>query len=132
VRLVAVGLLITIKPPCLHKFVSLQTCYAATQSRFLDNITKPSASRSFPAMRGTGRRFGTQCDSGRFVGTWQAPASAFFTKILQARIPHDFKPSQVVHDLNARSPDGRRPTLQIMGLLRMLHAAPANVASELH
>ena len=124
--------------------MSLQTCYAATQSRFagfntlgfiafvLDNITKPSASRSFSATRGTGRRIGTQCDRGRFVGTWQAPASAFFTKILQARIPHDFKPSQVVHDLNARSPDGRRPTLQIMGLLRMLHAAPANVASELH
>ena len=56
---------------------------------------------------------------------------AFFTADLQARIPDDFMPAQVVQDLNAQSPDGRRPTVQNMGLLRRAsHASSADVASE--
>ena len=51
---------------------------------------------------------------------WQALMPTFFTKDLQARIPDDFMPAQVVQDLNAQSPDGRRPTLQGMGLLRRM------------
>jgi hypothetical protein len=57
---------------------------------------------------------------------------AFFTTDLQARIPDDFMPAQVVQDLNAQSPDGRRPTLQSMGLVRRVsYAAPTDGASEL-
>ena len=56
---------------------------------------------------------------------------AFFTADLQARIPDDFMPAQVVQDLNAQSPDGRRPTVQNMGLVRrMSHAAPVDGASH--
>ncbi len=51
---------------------------------------------------------------------WQALMPAFFTTDLQARIPDDFMPAQVVQDLNAQSADGRRPTLQDMGLLRRM------------
>ncbi len=57
---------------------------------------------------------------------------AFFTADLQARIPDDFMPVQAVQDLNAQSPDGRRSTLQNMGLLRRVSNASAiDVASEL-
>ena len=64
--------------------------------------------------------------------TWQALKPAFFTPDLQARIQDDFMPVQVVQDLNAQSPDGRRPTLQNMGLVRRVsHAAPTDVTSEL-
>jgi hypothetical protein len=63
--------------------------------------------------------------------TWQALMPAFFTADLQARIPDDFMPAQAVQDLNAQSRDGRRPTLQNMGLVRrMSHASPADGASE--
>jgi hypothetical protein len=63
---------------------------------------------------------------------WQALMPAFFTADLQARIPDDFMPAQAVQDLNAQSRDGRRPTLQNMGLLRRAsHASPIDVASEL-
>ena len=56
---------------------------------------------------------------------------AFFTADLQARIPDDFMPAQAVQDLNAQSRDGRRPTVQDMGLLRRVsHASPIGVASE--
>jgi hypothetical protein len=40
-------------------------------------------------------------------------------------------PAQAVQDLNAQSPDGRRPTLQNMGLVRrMSHTAPVDGASH--
>ena len=56
---------------------------------------------------------------------------AFFTADLQARIPDDFMPAQVVQDLNAQSPDGRRPTVQNMGLVRrMSHALPTDGVSH--
>jgi hypothetical protein len=63
--------------------------------------------------------------------TWQALMPAFFTADLQARIPDDFMPAQVVQDLDAQSRDGRRPTVQNMGLLRRVsHVSPIGVASE--
>jgi hypothetical protein len=62
---------------------------------------------------------------------WQALMPAFFTADLQARIPDDFMPGQAVQDLNAQSPDGRRLTVQNMGLVRrMSHASPTDVTSE--
>jgi hypothetical protein len=62
---------------------------------------------------------------------WQALLPAFFTADLQARIPDDFRPTQVVQDLNAQSPAGRRLTVQNMGLLRRVsQASPTDGASE--
>jgi hypothetical protein len=130
-----VGLSLTIKRDYLHTFVSLQTGYAYTQSYFLDNQGDDGKriniffmnERHWQAIRDRVRQWVLSV-----YATWQALMPTFFTADLQARIPDDFMPAQVVQDLNAQSPAGRRPTLQNMGLVRrMSHAAPTDVASEL-
>jgi hypothetical protein len=130
-----VGLSLTTEPEYLHTFVSLQTGYADTQSYFLDNQGIDAKriniffcnERHWQAIRDRVRQWVLG-----IYATWQALMPAFFTADLQARIPDDFMPAQAVQDLNAQSPDGRRPTLQNMGLVRrMSHAAPVDGASEL-
>jgi hypothetical protein len=130
-----VGLSLTIKREYLHTFVSLQTGYAATQSIFLDNQGDDARrveifyknERHWQAIRDRVRQWVLSV-----YAAWQALMPAFFTTDLQARIPDDFMPAQAVQDLNAQSPDGRRPTLQNMGLVRrMSHAGPTDGASEL-
>jgi hypothetical protein len=129
-----VGLSLTIKPKYLHTFVSLQTGYAVTQSYFLDNQGDDAKriniffmnERHWHAIRDRVQQWVLSV-----YATWQALMPAFFTTDLQDRIPDDFMPAQVVQDLNAQSPDGRRPTLQSMGLLRRVsYAAPTDGASE--
>jgi hypothetical protein len=126
---------LTIKPEYLHTFVSLQTGYAYTQSYFLDNQGDDARrvriffcnERHWQAIRDRVRQWVLSV-----YATWQALMPAFFTADLQARIPDDLMPAQVVRDLNAQSPDGRRLTVQNMGLVRrMSHAFPTDVASEL-
>ncbi len=130
-----VGLSITIKREYLHTFVSLQTGYADTQSNFLDHQGNDARrviiflmnERHWQAIRDRVRQWVLSV-----YATWQALMPAFFTADLQARIPDDFMPAQAVQELNAQSPDGRRPTLQNMGLVRrMSHAPPTDGASEL-
>jgi hypothetical protein len=130
-----VGLSLTIKRQYLHTFVSLQTGYAYSQSFFLDNQGNDAKrviifymnERHWQAIRDRVRQWVLS-----LYAAWQTLMPAFFTTDLQARIPDDFMPAQVVQDLNAQSPDGRRPTLQNMGLVRrMSHAAPVDGASEL-
>jgi hypothetical protein len=130
-----VGLSLTIKREFLYTFVSLQTGYAFTQSYFLDNQGNDAKrvhiffcnERHWLAIRDRVRQWVLSA-----YATWQALMPAFFTADLQARIPDDFMPAQAVQDLNAQSRDGRRPTLQNMGVLRrMSHAAPTDGASEL-
>jgi hypothetical protein len=130
-----VGLSSTIKPEYLHTFVSLQTGYADTQSYFLDNQGDDAKrvriffhnERHWQAIRDRVRQWVLSA-----YATWQALKPAFFTADLQARIPDDFMPAQAVQDLSALSPDGPRPTVQNMGLVRrMSHASPTDVASEL-
>jgi hypothetical protein len=129
-----VGLSLTIKPDYLHTFVSLETGYSDTQSYFLDNQGDDARrvliffcnERHWQAIRDRVRQWVLSV-----YATWQALMPSFFTTDLQARIPDDFMPAQVVQDLNAQSPDGRRPTLQNMGLLRRVsHASPTDGASE--
>jgi hypothetical protein len=129
-----VGLTLTIKTEYLHTFMSLQTGFADTQSYFLDNQGDDAKriniffmnERHWQAIRDRVRQWVLSV-----YATWQALLPAFFTADLQARIPDDFMPAQAVQDLNAQSRDGRRPTLQNMGLLRrMSHVAPADGASE--
>jgi hypothetical protein len=129
-----VGLLLTINRKYLHTFVSLQTGHAFSQSYFLENQGDAKRvniffhnERHWQAIRDRVRQWVLSV-----YATWQALIPAFFTADLQARIPDDFMPAQAVQDLNAQSPDGRRPTLQNMGLVRrMSHAAPVDGASEL-
>jgi hypothetical protein len=133
-----VGLSLTIKRGYLHTFVSLQTGYAYTQSFFLDHQGDQGDDakrvkiffcneRHWQAIRDRMRQWVLSV-----YATWQALMPAFFTADLQSRIPDDFMPAQAVHDLNAQSPDGRRPTVQNMGLLRRVsHASPMDGASEL-
>ena len=133
--LAVVGLSLTIKRAYLHTFVSLQTGYAYSQSYFLDNQGNDAKrvaiffcnERHWQAIRDRVRQWVLSV-----YATWQALMPAFFTADLHTRIPDDLMPAQAVHDLNAQSPDGRRPTLQNMGLVRrMSHAAPTDGASEL-
>jgi hypothetical protein len=128
------GLSLTINPEYLHTFVSLQTGYAATQSIFLDSQGNDAKrvnifyknERHWQAIRDRVRQWVLSV-----YATWQALMPAFFTGDLQARIPDDFMPGQAVQDLNAQSPDGRRPTLQNVGLVRrMSHAVPVDGASH--
>jgi hypothetical protein len=130
-----VGLSLTIKREYLHTFVSLQTGYADTQSYYLDHEGDDTKrveifyknERHWQAIRDRVRQWVLSV-----YATWQALMPAFFTADLQTRIPDDFMPAQVVQDLTAQSPAGRRPTLQNMGLVRrMSHAAPTDGASEL-
>jgi hypothetical protein len=130
-----VGLSLTIKREYLHTFVSLKTGYAHSQSFFLDNQGDDAKrvnifimnERHWQAIRDRVRQWVLS-----MYATWQALMPAFFTADLQARIPDDFMPAQAVQDLNAQSRDGRRPTLQNMGLLRRVsHASLIDVASEL-
>ena len=129
-----VGLSLTIKREYLHTFVSLQTGYSFSQSYFLDNQGNDakriniffSNERQWHSIRDRVRQWVLSV-----YAAWQALVPAFFTADLQARIPDDFMPAQAVQDLNAQSPDGRRPTLQNMGLVRrMSHASPVDVASH--
>jgi hypothetical protein len=130
-----VDLSLTVKPEYLHTFVSLQTGYAYSQRYFLDNQGDDAKrvniffhnERLWQAIRDGVRQWVLSA-----YATWQALMPAFFTADLQARIPDDFMPAQAVQDLNAQSRDGRRPTLQNMGLLRRVsHASPIGVASDL-
>jgi hypothetical protein len=130
-----VGLSLTIKREYLHTFVSLQTGYADTQSIFLDHQGNDAKrvniffcnERHWQAIRDRVQQWVLSA-----YAVWQALMPAFFTTDLQARIPDDFMPVHVVQDLNAQSPDGRRPTLQDMGLVRrMSHVSPTDGASEL-
>ena len=63
-------------------------------------------------------------------GAWLALMPAWFTTDLRARIPDEFMPEQVVHDLNAQAPGGRRPTLKDMGLVRRMSHAVAVPAGD--
>ncbi len=130
-----VGLSLTIKREYLYTFVSLQTGYAYSQSYFLDNHGDDPKrvniffmnERHWQAIRDRVRQWVLSV-----YEAWQALMPAFFTADLQARIPDDFMPAQAVQDLNAQSPEGRRPTVQNMGLLRRVsQASPIGVASEL-
>ena len=129
-----VGLSLTIKHEYLHTFVSLQTGDAASQSIFLGNQGNDRKrigifyrnERHWQAIRDHVRQWVLSV-----YAAWQALMPAFFTADLQARIPDDFMPAQAVQDLDAQSRDGRRPTLQNMGLLRRAsQASSADVASE--
>jgi hypothetical protein len=130
-----VGLSLTIKPEYLHTFVSWQTGYADTQRIFLDHHGDDAKrvniffcnERHWQAIRDRVRQWVLSA-----YAVWQALMPAFFTADLQARIPDDFMPAQAMQDLNAQSLDGRRPTVQNMGLARrMSHASPTDVTSEL-
>ncbi len=130
-----VGLSLTIKREYLHTFVSLQTGYCDSQSYFLDNHGNDARrvliffcnERHWQAIRDRVRQWVLSA-----YAAWQALMPAFFTEDLQARIPDDFMPAQAVQDLDAQPRNGRRSTLQNMGLLRRVsHASPIDVASEL-
>jgi hypothetical protein len=129
-----VALSLTVNREYLRTFVSLQTGNSFSQSYFLGNEGIEAKrvniffmnERHWQAIRDRVRQWVLSV-----YATWQALMPAFFTADLQARIPDDFMPAQAMHDLNAQSRAGRRPTVQNMGLLRrMSHTSPIDVASE--
>jgi hypothetical protein len=130
-----VGLSLTIKREYLHTFVSLQTGCAHAQSYFLDNEGDDAKrveifycnERQWQAIRNRVREWVLG-----MYAVWKALMPSWFTTDLQARIPDEFMPAQVVHDLNAQAPGGRRPTLQNMGLLRRVSHAAVVTAEASH
>jgi len=132
--LVAVaGLSLTITREYLRTFVSLQTGCAYAQSYFLDNEGDDAKRaeiffhnmRQWQAIRNRVREW--------VLGTyaaWKALMPSWFTTDLQARIPDEFMPAQFVHELNAQAPNGRRPTLHNMGVLRRVSQATADKSSN--
>jgi hypothetical protein len=128
-----VGLSLTIKREYLHTFVSLQTGYAWVQSYFLDNEGNDakrieiffSNERHWRVIRDRVREWVLSV-----YATWKALMPSWFTTDLQARIPDHFMPPQVVQELNAQAPSGRRPTLQNMSLLRRVSGVAVATAEE--
>ncbi len=130
----AIGLAFTIKREYLHTFVSLQTGCAYAQSYFLDNEGDDakrvqiffSNERQWHAIRNRVREWVL----GMYV-VWKALMPSWFTTDLQSRIPDEFIPAQIVHELNVQTPaGGRRPTLQNMGLMRRLSHTAAVTARD--
>jgi hypothetical protein len=128
------GLALTIKREYLGTFVSLRTGYAETQSYFLDSEGDDARrvliffcnEQQWRAIRNHVRQWVLS-----MYAAWKALMPSWFTTDLQARIPDEFMPAQAVRELNAQAPDGRRPTVQGMGLLRRAsHAAAADVAVD--
>jgi hypothetical protein len=121
-----VGLALTVERKYLRTFVSLQTGSAYAQAYFLDNEGDDArriliffhTERQWRAIRARVRVWVLG-----MYAAWRALMPAWFTTDLRARIPDEFMPMQVVHDLDAQAPGGRRPTLKDMGLVRrMSHA----------
>ncbi len=132
--LVAVaGLSLTIKREYLRTFVSMQTGCAFTQSFFLVNEAHDAKrieiffhnARKWQAIRNRVREWVLG-----MYAVWKALMPSWFTTDLHARIPDEFMPAEVVQELNAQAPGGRRPTLQNMGLLRRVSQAAAVTAEE--
>ena len=128
-----VGLSLTIQREYLRTFVSLQTGCAYAQSYFLDNEGDDAKrveifycnERQWQAIRNRVREWVLG-----LYAVWKALVPSWFTTDLQARIPDEFMPAQVVHELNAHAPHARRPTLQKMGLLRPVSHAAIVTAEE--
>ena len=128
-----VGLSLTIKREYLRTFVSLQTGCAHAQSYFLDHEGDDAKrveifycnERQWQAIRNRVREWVLG-----MYAVWKALMPSWFTTDVQARIPDEFMPAQVVHELNAQAPGGRRPTLQNMGLLRRVSQVAAVTAEE--
>jgi hypothetical protein len=118
-----VGLALTAERKYLRIFVSLRTGYADTQAYFLDNEGDDARriwiffnnERQWRAIRARVRLWVLGMYAARL-----ALGPACLTMDLRARIPDDMMPVQVVHDLNAQAPGGRRPTLTDMGLVRRM------------
>ena len=127
-----VGLALTMERKFLRTFVSLQTGYANTQAFFIDNEGDARRiliflfnERQWRAIRARVRLWVLG-----MYAAWLALMPAWFTTDLRARIPDEFMPAQVVLDLNAQAPGGRRPALQDMGLVRRISHAVAVSAGD--
>jgi hypothetical protein len=101
-----VGLSLTIKREYRHTFVSLQTGCELVQSNFLDH--EGNDSRRVEIFFKNTRKWRSIRDLVRqwvlgMYAAWKAVMPVWLTDDLQSRIPDDFLPAEVVHDLNASS-----------------------------
>jgi hypothetical protein len=117
----AAGLLHTIKRKFLRTFVSTQTGCDYARSFFLDHEGNDAVrvniflfnERQWRSIRDRVREWVRNA-----YAVWEQLRPTWFNESLQMRIPDDFMPAQVVMQLNAQAPGGRRKTLAGMGLLR--------------
>ncbi len=117
----AAGLLLTIKRKYVRTFVSTQIGCEYACNIFLEhegndamriNILSHNE-RQWLSIRDRVRQW---VRNG--YALWEQLRPAWFNESLQARIPDDLMPVQVVVQLNAQAPSGRRQTVAGMGLLR--------------
>ena len=108
-----VGLALSVERKYLRTFVSLKTGSANAQAFFIDNEGDDARrilifffnERQWRAIRARVRLWVLGA-----YAAWLALMPAWFTTDLRARIPDEFMPVQVVQDLHAQSPGGRRST----------------------
>ena len=130
----AVGFLLTIKRKFIRTFVSTQTGCGYARSIFLDHEGNDAMrihlfscnERQWRSIRDLVRQWVRS-----MYAVWEQLRPTWFNESLQMRIPDDFMPPQVVVQLNAQAPSGRRRTLDGMGLLRrMTLTSGSDVLSE--
>jgi hypothetical protein len=117
----AAGLLLTIERKYVRTFVSSQTGCAFACSIFLDHEGNDTMrikiffcnEQHWRSIRDRVRQW-----VHNVYALWEQLRPAWFNDNLQARIPDDIMPAQVVVQLNAQAPGGRRKTAVGMGLVR--------------
>jgi hypothetical protein len=117
----AAGLLLTIKRKYVRSFVSPQTGCDLARSFFRDHEGNDAMrvriflfnERQWRSIRDRVREW--VCN---MYAVWEQLRPTWFNESLQLRIPDDLMPPQVVVQLNAHAPGGRRKTLDGMSLLR--------------
>jgi hypothetical protein len=127
------GLSLTIKREYLRTFWSTQTGCAFSQSHFLDN--EGDEFKRFMVFYHNTRLWQPIRDRVKqwvrnMYATWQAINPAWFTDARKALIPDHFMPTEALQQENARAPDGRRLTVDDMGMLRRVSLAFAADTSE--
>ena len=116
-----VGLALTINREYRHTFVSLETGRAYCEKTFCDFEGDDARrariflfnERQWQAIRDRVRQWVLSV-----YAAWQALMPAWLTEDLQARIPDDFMPAQALQDRNTQVADGKRLSVQNMGMLR--------------
>ena len=118
-----VGLWLTINPEYRRTFWSTQTGCAYAQSFFLDNDGNDYLraqifchnERQWRSIRDRVKQWVFN-----MYATWEALKPAWLNDATKARIPDSFMPAEALRQENARTPGGRRHTLENAGPLRRM------------
>jgi hypothetical protein len=119
----AAALVLTSNRKYVRTFVSTQTGSAYACNAFLDHEGNDSirihiflfSERKWRSIRDRVKQW--VCS---FYAVWEQVRPTWFNESLKASIPDDFLPSQVLVQLNAQAPGGRRKSVAEMGVVRRM------------